>query len=380
LKSGTRYYYRLLYGANEEELNWGNICTFRTLADLEDEEEVSFVVVTGMNYYSFYHNYNPRKAYKGEDKHLGYPALETILKLKPDFFVGTGDNIYYDHPSREARAKTQAELRGKWHEQFILPRFVNLFAQVPTYWEKDDHDYRYNDCDPYGDREPSHELGIATFLEQVPVVHPKDENPITYRTHRINKHLQIWLVEGRDYRSPNNITDGPAKTLWGKEQKEWLKRTLLESNATFKILISPTPMVGPDDVSKRDNHTNPNGFRYEGEEFFKWLKEHDFLEKNFYLVCGDRHWQYHSVHPSGFEEFSCGALVDANSRLGRKPGDEKSTDPDAKVKQIYTYEEATGGFLQVTIKPDLANKSATAQFSFYDERGTTLYKTRKQAR
>jgi len=37
----------------------------------------------------------------------------------------------------------------KWHEQFVQPRFIELFSQVPTYWEKDDHDHRFNDCDPH---------------------------------------------------------------------------------------------------------------------------------------------------------------------------------------------------------------------------------------
>jgi alkaline phosphatase D len=42
------------------------------------------------------------------------------------------------------------------------------------------------------------------------------------------------------------------------------------------------------------------------------------------------------VHPSGFEEFSVGALVDANSRVGRKPGDVMSTDPQGLVTQLYS--------------------------------------------
>lgn len=45
---------------------------------------------------------------------------------------------------------------------------------------------------------------------------------------------------------------------------------------------------------------------------------------------GDRHWQYHSIRPDGFEEFSVGVLVDRNSRLGRKPGDPESTDPKGR--------------------------------------------------
>jgi len=49
---------------------------------------------------------------------------------------------------------------------------------------------------------------------------------------------------------------------------KWLQRTLLESDADFKILISPTPMVGPDDTTNRDSHANIGGFQYEVGEVF----------------------------------------------------------------------------------------------------------------
>jgi alkaline phosphatase/alkaline phosphatase D len=265
---------------------------------------------------------------------------------------------------------------------------VSLFSQVPTYWEKDDHDHRYNDSDTTGDQPPSNELGIQTFLEQVPVVDPEEPDPITYRTIRVNKLLQIWLTEGRDYRSPNAMDDGPEKTLWGATQKAWLQQTLLDSDATFKLLISPTPMVGPDDLylpwpfegqSKRDNHTNPLGFKHEGEGFFSWLGDNGFLNKNFYIICGDRHWKYHSIRPDGFEEFSTGALVDANSRLGRVPGDPESTDPDGLIDQPFTDSEETGGFLQVVVRPGEGASSATCEFTFYDENGVMLYTITKVA-
>ena len=416
LQPGKRYYYRLLYGPDKSKVKAGNTCTFRTLDSSETEEvddlidqkefiinitsiekkkkECTFVVVTGMHYHFFHYGYFiwSGPPYEGPDKHLGPPALKTILSMHPDFFVGTGDNVYYDEPFEPA-AQTQQELRKKYHEQFVQPRYVNLFARTPTYWEKDDHDYRFNDSDRYSDSDihtrqyrkekgdwgPSHELGVATFLEQLPVVDPKDLSPVTYRTHQINRLLQIWLVEGRDYRSPNNMPDGPNKTIWGKEQKEWLKRTLLASKATFKILISPTPMVGPDDRYKSDNHTNKTGFRFEADEFFSWLLEHGFLTKNFYIVCGDRHWQFHSIHPSGFEEFACGALVDANSRLGRKPGDPESTDPEAKITQPYLQKEASGGFLRVNVTASQSKKRPQIRFSFFDENGRLLYERVKTA-
>jgi len=377
LNPGTDYCYRLLYGEDIDTVEMGPTCTFRTLDLPSFEGEVSFVAVTGMNYFVFHFFPGP------PNKPLGYPALETILNMDPDFFVGTGDNVYYD--AFPIPAITQASMRSVWHMQFVQPRFLSLFSQVPTYWEKDDHDHRYNDSDTTGSEPPSNELGIQTFLEQVPVVDPDEPNPITYRTIRVNKLLQIWLTEGRDYRSPNDMPDGPTKTLWGETQKAWLQQTLLASDATFKLLISPTPMVGPDDIflpwpfegqPKRDNHTNPDGFRNEGDTFFSWLSDNDFLNKNFYIICGDRHWKYHSIRPDGFEEFSTGALVDANSRLGRVPGDPESTDPDGDIVQPFIDSEATGGFLKVVVTP---GTPPTCEFTLYDENGLLLYTITKDA-
>ena len=385
LKPSTRYFYRVVYGPSMTDARPGPIGSFSTLQKQTGVEEVSFVVVTGMNYVSFYHGKlgktDPKTkkrsrdiatSYQGGDKAQGFPALETIRKLKPTFFVGTGDNIYYDsHDDREAT--TLPQMRKKWHQQFRQPRFIELFQNVPTYWEKDDHDHRFDDCDREGNRAPTSDLGIATFREQMPVVDPADPDAKTYRTYRVNRHLQIWLVEGRDYRSPNKMKDGPDKVLWGAEQIAWLKRTLLASDATFKLLISPTPMVGPDDARKTDNHTNLKGFQHEGQEFFKWVVANKLHQQGFYTLCGDRHWQYHARHPMGIEEFSSGALVDSNSRLGRKPGDPKSTDPEGKIKQIYTQKYRSGGFLRVVI-----TREGKGRFEFYDENGKELYHAVKE--
>ncbi len=376
LEAGREYYYRLIYGADKRDVKAGEACRFKTLGGAGSAEDVDFVVTACMSYARFHVGGGLVPAYTGADKGLGYPALETILKLRPDFFVGTGDTVYYDHPEATP-ARTQGELRRKWHEQFVQPRCRGLFGQVATYWEKDDHDWRYDDADNTLGREPSPELGSRMFLEQLPVIGPGDKGAVTYRTHRVSSDLQIWLVEGRDYRSPNKMADGPGKSIWGDEQKDWLKRTLLESDATFKLLISPTPMVGPDDMSKRDNHTNPQGFRYEGERFFEWLAENGFLDKGFYIVCGDRHWQYHSVHPTGFEEFSCGTLVTGNSRMGRKPGERGSTDPAGQVMQPWIYSEASGGFLRIRVSGGKEGKPAIT-FSFYNRDGEMPYECRKE--
>jgi len=86
-----------------------------------------------------------------------------------------------------------------------------------------------------------------------------------------------------------------------------------------------------------------------------------------------RHWQYHSVQPSGFEEFSCGALDDENAIRGEKPGGFKSTDPEGLVDQRFLYSEPTGGFPQVTI----GEAPGTLSLSFVADEGKVLYETLK---
>ncbi|MCA8990106.1 MAG: alkaline phosphatase D family protein, partial [Planctomycetaceae bacterium] len=196
---------------------------------------------------------------------------------------------------------------------------------------------------------------------------PGDLDTPTYRTHRVQRHLQLWFLEGRDYRSDNKLEDGPGKSIWGKEQSAWLRKTLKESDADWKILITPTPMVGPDSKGKKDNHTNLGGFRHEAEEFFQWLNDEEIA--GVMTFCGDRHWQYHSIHPLGMNEFSCGALNDENAISGSRPGTPNSTDPMGLIKQPFHYTKPSGGFLYVGV-----SARGTLSIEFYNDEGESLYR------
>jgi len=375
LKPNTNYSYRLQYGRNKSEFRTGQLCEFKTHPGTDISANVSFAVTTGMNYDKFYNH--PGRKFYGVENQLGYPAAEAVTKLRANFFVGTGDNVYYDSNYMPFGMGVDAKtMRNYFHLQFGQPRMVELFSKTASYWEKDDHDHRYNDSDSLGSRLPSHQQGIDMHKEQLPVSDPDDKNAVTYGTYRVSKEAQIWILEGRDYRSKNKSADGPQKTIWGKKQKEWLKKTILESDATFRFIISPTPMVGPDDAYKSDNHVNQKGFRHERDELFNWLLENDIPINSLIFITGDRHWQYHSIdRASGYSEFSTGPFVDANSRLGRNPGDPGSTDPNADlVIQPYTSRKATGGFLYVKVLPG-TNNSARAIMEMRDERGEILYNT-----
>jgi alkaline phosphatase D len=155
------------------------------------------------------------------------------------------------------------------------------------------------------------------------------------------------------------MKDGPEKTIWGAEQKAWFKKTALESDATWKVLVSPTPVVGPDrGNNKFDNHANA-AFQHEGDEIRRWIRDH--APENFFIACGDRHWQYHSIDPAtGVQEFSCGPASDVHA--GGSPGENRD---------YHRFHRVKGGFLSVNVsRPD--GRPALA-FRFHDVRGAVVY-------
>lgn len=272
------------------------------------------------------------------DGHHIYPAM---LKVRPKFISLTGDVVYYDNDPPVAKSAELARLH--WERMFSLPRLIETLRHTGTYWLKDDHDTLKNDS------WPGNKYGLLSFAEGQKIF--RQQTPLAekgYRTFRWGRDLQIWLTDGRDYRSPNNQKDGPEKTIWGAEQKAWFKETVKASNATWKILISPTPLVGPDRGNKNDNHAN-QGFAHEGNELRQWIKEH--LPENFFVICGDRHWQYHSVHPeTGVREFSVGAA--SNEHAGGSPGEDAN---------YHRFHRVKGGFLSVTLTAKDEKSEITVQ-------------------
>lgn len=383
LQPGKRYTYAMQYGTDTTAFTQSPWQYALTPAGNLPVKKTSLVMVTGSHLSRFYlgggfgkPSAQGAEAYTGADKLQGFHGFESIANLKTDFFIGNGDNVYYDHPD-DVKATTIPQMRDMWHRQFAMPRIRQMFANTTTYWMKDDHDHRFDDSDTLPNNAihgslPTHDEGRRMFIEQVPLHMAYHPDSPTYRTIHINKWLQVWLLEARDHRSPNSMPDGPEKSMWGAAQKAWLQQTLLESDATFKLIVTPTPMLGPDDARKRDNHANPDGFFHEGEAFFAWLKANQFETNRLFILTGDRHWQYRSIHPLGFQEMSSGAMVDQNARMGVQPGAANSSDPQGRIIQPYTSREPSGGFLQVQVEKKPKSR-VQITFRFRDEYGKQLY-------
>lgn len=312
--------------------------SFRTPPTPENEKDVEFCIVTCHDYCR-------------KDTTDGHKIYSAMMKMFPDFYVHTGDVEYYDKP--EPYALTEKLMRFKWDRLFALPLQRNFWAGTTSYFMKDDHDILSDDAFPgmsYGN--VSWKRGLEIFdKEQFPSA------DTTYKTIRWGKDLQIWITEGRNYRSKNSDEDGPGKTIFGKEQKEWLFKTLKESDATFKVIINANPILGPDRSSKNDNYAN-SGFKYEGDEIREFLNQFD----NVYLCNGDRHWQY-VTNPRGTNlwEFSCGAGSDEHAGGW----------PQEDVRPEHRFLRVKGGFLRGEVSRK--NGIPTLTFQHFDVDGNVVH-------
>ena len=341
LKPNKRYDVRVecrsITGEPGQTLDGG----FRTAPSKVQPERVVFTVSTG-------------QGDNDQDRPDGFNIYPAMRKLDPSFFVHTGDIIYYDR-----MAKTVDLARWHWQRMYSWPTNVEFHRHVSSYFIKDDHDSWTNDCWPTMKSPYMHEFtfrqGLKIFREQVPM------GEKTYRTRRWGKHLQVWMVEGRDFRSANTDPDGPQKTIWGRTQMDWFKKTVNESDATFRVLISPTPVVGPDRDNKHDNHSNKD-FQTEGDELRKFIAS----QKNMVVVCGDRHWQYMSIHPeTGVREYSCGPASDVHAG-GWQQSDFR--------EDYHQYLNVIGGFLSATVDP--GDGKPTLTFRYHDVNGAVKYEDR----
>ncbi|MGJ8645130.1 MAG: alkaline phosphatase D family protein [Luteolibacter sp.] len=332
LKPATEYSFHAVGQADDNSVDING--KFSTAPTSDTDKEITFTVSTCQEFEL------------RDDMANGHKIYRSMLALKPSFFIQTGDTVYYDR--KEPKSKNMDLARYRWGRMYSLPFQKSLHREIPSYWMHDDHDITKDDAWPgvgFGDL--TWEQGLKIWREQI----PQSDKP--YRTFRWGKTLQIWLPEGRELRSPNNMEDGPEKSILGKEQWAWLEETMKASDATFKLYISATPVVGPDRNSKNDNHAN-DGFHYEGQRLRKFLSS----IPGCFVINGDRHWQYHSIDPeTGLNEFGCGASSDAHAG-GWKQEDKRPEHQFLRVK---------GGFASIRVD------GKKAVFTHHDVDGQPVY-------
>jgi alkaline phosphatase D len=235
------------------------------------------------------------------DRQQGYPIFQAIHALELDFFLGLGDMIYADGiceatghfgniqtPGDFPQAARLDEFWAHWKYNRADPGLQRLLKRVPYYAVWDDHEV-LNDFGPQHDTRdtppytPGHHLlpiGLAAFLDYHPIENALNHPQRLYRHFRWGKHLEVFLLDTRQHRDANLAKDDPGqpKTLLGREQLNWLKQRLGQSDATWKIIISSVPLAIPSGSPERGrdgwaNLGQDTGFERELLDILRFMRD-----------------------------------------------------------------------------------------------------------
>ena len=202
----------------------------------------------------------------------GMRTYRTMLDNRPDFFIHSGDHIYADCPverelklpdgdvwrnivteEKSAVAQTLEQFRGNYKYNWLDPNFRAFHAAVPLFAQWDDHEVT-NDWAPNGTAdetgyaEDGSSLLVArasrAFHEFMPMRSVPARDGRIYRRIAYGPLLDIFMLDMRSYRDStfNRRDDQSEARILGAAQLAWLKRELVTSDATWKVIAADMPI------------------------------------------------------------------------------------------------------------------------------------------
>jgi len=147
--------------------------------------------------------------------------------------------------------------------------------------------------------------GQRAFLEYMPVRPQQDNRDEHYTRFPYGPSIEVFRLDLRSYRGPNTATlneeRSPATAILGADQLAWLKRSLADSEATWKVIASDIPigLIVPDGenfegIANRDG--DPVGREFEIADLLSFLAEQGI--QNVVWFTADVHYTAaHHYHP-----------------------------------------------------------------------------------
>jgi alkaline phosphatase D len=209
----------------------------------------------------------------------GMRLYQTMLRNRPDFFIHSGDNIYADGPipaelklpngevwknivteEKSKPAETLAEFRGAYKYNLMDRNVLAFNREIPIFTQWDDHEVTNNwwPGEPLTRAEhlrkkyvDHNALALAArasraFREYMPMRQTQAEAGRVYRKISYGPLLDVFMLDMRSYRGPNGDrreeSYGPDAYFLGPAQVAWLKRELLASRATWKVIAADMPI------------------------------------------------------------------------------------------------------------------------------------------
>ncbi|WP_372650761.1 alkaline phosphatase [Draconibacterium sp.] len=201
--------------------------------------------------------------------------VNQIIARKPKAMMLLGDIAVDDRENNIEMHRSDYLLRD------LSKSWQELAANIPLFTSWDDHDYLNNDLSGMPDGITSESRERLRMVWRQNWNNPEPDGEGIYFNTRIGP-VEIIMLDTRSCRTINKR--GEYSSYLGIDQQNWLKNTLKNSTATFKIISSGT--MWNDDVSNGKDSwgTWDTGAR---EEIFSFIERHQI--SGVILLSGDRH-------------------------------------------------------------------------------------------
>ena len=203
---------------------------------------------------------------------------DTIGAIEPRALLLLGDNVYIDDP------ETPEMQRFHYYRRQSQPEWGKLAKAVPIYSIWDDHDFTTNDGWGGPDIEkPSWKRDVWEIYKENwdnPYYGGGKENPGCWFDFRIGN-VHFIMIDGRYYReSPKD----KSPSMLGAVQMKWLKKTLADKPATFKVICSNVPMAPKVKPGSKDTW---DGYSDERSAIYQFIADQKL--PGVVILSADRH-------------------------------------------------------------------------------------------
>jgi alkaline phosphatase D len=293
-------------------------------------------------------------------------------------------------PEKSKIAETLDEFRAAHKYNFLDHNLRAFNAEVPIFVQWDDHEVVNNWSAskqlPAAYKERDIMLLAArsarAFHEMYPLRLSLTEPGRIYRALNYGPHLDVFMLDERSYRGANNpnlqTEYGPESYFLGPDQLAWLKRGLLNSRATWKVIASDMPLsiiVHDDWPNKRVSEAvaqgdgPPRGRELEIADLLRFIKSAGIV--NTVWLTADVHYaaaHYYNPDKAQFQdfepfwEFVAGPLHagtfgpnELDNTFGpevkfiKAPGPGKQNLPPSAGMQFFGHVKIEGGTGQMTV-------------------------------
>lgn len=203
---------------------------------------------------------------------------DTIGAIEPRALLLLGDNVYIDDP------ETPEMQRFHYYRRQSQPEWGKLAKAVPIYSIWDDHDFTTNDGWGGPDIEkPSWKRDVWEIYKENwdnPYYGGGKENPGCWFDFRIGD-VHFIMIDGRYYReSPKD----KSPSMLGAVQMKWLKQTLGDKPATFKVICTNVPMAPKVKPGSKDTW---DGYSDERSAIYQFIADQKL--PGVVILSADRH-------------------------------------------------------------------------------------------